>query len=342
MAVSGQDDFARYERRYRTALSAFDTPAIAVAMARRVATAQARDFVGGLTLVGAEWLSSASRVGLLATSMNPLTRAHVALADAARVAGRLDALCWVATTVTVDKEEVTRASLSDRLLAADLYARAMGDGLLLLRGGLYVEQARAAHALLGSGVEVALVVGFDKVVQIFDSRYYPDRDAALRELFAETALLVAPREGYAEPELKALLALPENRPFAERVAYFPLPERFMDDSSTEARALAASGVYGSRLRELLAPEGLALAASQPYAQIQPPGPDDLGDAYSARQRLILALGDLAPSDLEEIPPIHRLVRWSAEAGVRGAKLRAWVNAQPPRSLASLRAALDRE
>ena len=37
------------------------------------------------------------------------------------------------------------------------------------------------------------IYGYDKVVQIFDPRYYDDRDAALDRLFALSSLLVAPR-----------------------------------------------------------------------------------------------------------------------------------------------------
>ena len=38
--------------------------------------------------------------------------------------------------------------------------------------------------------ELTLLVGYDKVVQILDPKYYDDRDAALHELFALARLLV--------------------------------------------------------------------------------------------------------------------------------------------------------
>lgn len=341
MGLADFADAAAYERRHSRSMAALDSAAQVVAMARLVAQARGQDAAGGLVIVGGERLRAAKRVGLLASSMNPLTRAHVALAEAAMRTAGLDMLCWVATAVTIDKERVERATLADRLVQARMYARVAGDGLLLFAGGLYVEQARAARKMLADHAEVALIVGFDKVVQIFDSRYYADRDAALRELFSEAELVVAPRAGNAEDDLRALLARPENRPFADRVQYCPLPAHFVGDSSSEARALAASGESDGKLRELLAPEGLALALSaSPYAAQRVSGQDDLGDAYTARSLLCAALAALPLAELVEAPSIREMVALSGEWGAGGVALRAWVRSGGPHTLAGLRAALS--
>ncbi len=337
-------DQAEYERRYQRAVGIFSSASAPVKMARRLALLRKRRSGPGMILAGENRLWEARRVGLLASSMNPLTRAHVALAEAAKQCAELDMLCWVVTAVTVDKERVERASPVDRLVEAWQYAKAAGDGLLLLKGGLYVEQARAAHALLAPETEVILIVGFDKVVQIFDSRYYDDRDAALRELFAEAELVVAPRAGADEDDLRALLARPENRQFAERVRYCPLPAQYVSDSSTEARAVVTSDAAGPeklrQLRELLTPEGLALTLGAcPYAPERPPGETDLGDWYNARQELITALTDIPPGNLAHGPGLGRLVKLSADAGPGGAALRAWVHARGKHTLAGLHAAL---
>lgn len=340
MAASSPTDEAAYDRRFRSTSAALDSPAQVVAMARLIARARDGASGAGLVIVGGERLYASRRVGLLASSMNPLTRAHVALAEAARVSARLDALCWVGTVVTVDKEHVERASLADRLTEARAYAQAAGDGLLLLTGGLYVDQARAARTFLASGVEVALIVGFDKIVQILDPRYYVNRDVALHELFAEAEVIVSPRDGATEDDLRALLARPENLPFADRVRYCPLPARYVGDSSTEARALARAGDYGQALRDLLAPEGMALAlAASPYEQARPAGDADLGDTYTARQALLAALGDLTLAELATAPGLERLVGWSAEKSKRGAALRAWARQAELHRLEGLRAAL---
>ena len=347
MATDDFLDHAAYERRFQHASQVFSSAAPPVEMARRLALLHTSRIGPGLILAGENRLREARRVGLLASSMNPLTRAHVALAEAAKQCAELDMLCWVVTAVTVDKERVERASQVDRLVEARLYAEAVGDGLLLLKGGLYVEQARAAHALLAPETEVILIVGFDKIVQIFDPRYYADRDAALRELVAEAELVVAPRAGADEDDLRALLARPENRQFAERVRYCPLPSQYVNDSSTEARAVVPSDAPGPeklrQLRELLTPEGLALTlVACPYAPEQPPGEADLGDWYSARQELVTALTDIPPENLENLaqgPALGRLVKLSADAGPGGVALRAWVHARGKHTLAGLRAAL---
>jgi hypothetical protein len=98
MDLIAQEGGTSYEQRFQSASAALDSVAQVVAVARLIAHAWESDV--GLAVVGGERLRAARRVGLLATSMNPLTRAHVALADAARVAARLDALCWVATLVS--------------------------------------------------------------------------------------------------------------------------------------------------------------------------------------------------------------------------------------------------
>ncbi len=331
---------AEFARRYHVASGALNTPREIVAMARLAASARERAGNGGQIIEPGAEGSRGRRVGLLASSMNPLTRAHVALAEAARRSGHLDALFWVATLLTIDKERVERATLVDRLMQAQAHAHASGDGLLLLSGGLYVEQARAAHALLGPEIEIALIVGYDKVVQIFDPRYYADRNAALDELFSEAAVLVGPREGAGEAELRALLDAPENRQYAGGVSYCPLPERYATDSSTEARTLAASGETGEPLRDLLTPEGLALTVTTgAYAPIRQPTDSDLGDRYTARQTLLDALSRLPEQDLVDAPRMSDLVTWSAQDTRRGAALRAWAQSPEERVADGLRAAL---
>lgn len=328
-----------YRRRYRLAASALDHVTTVAALARLPAATLEYRAHGVAVLAGRARLRAARRVGILATSMNPLTRAHLALADAACVAARLDALAWVATARTVDKEDVERAALPDRLTAAWRFASATGDALLLMRDGLYVEQARAARALLASGVEIALIVGFDKIVQIFDPRYYANRDAALRALFAQVELVVAPRGEESEADLAALLASSENRPFATRVRFCPLPAEYRGDSSSEARSLAVDGRPHRHLRVLTPPEGLALAlACGPYMAPRAPTENDPGDAYAARQAYISACVNDPQGFYAALPTIGEFVRWSNERGPRGDALRRWLR-EPRPTLAALAEAL---
>lgn len=333
-------DAQEYQRRFALATDALDRPMTVAAMSRMPTATEEYQTHGSTILAGRERLRSARRVGLLATSMNPLTQAHMALADAACVAARLDALAWVAAQQSVDKERVSRASLPDRLLAAWVFAHSSGDGLLLVNGGLYVEQARMARALLAPEIEISLIVGFDKVPQIFDPRYYVDRDAALYALFKEAEMVVAPRAGASEADLAALLSRPENRPFAPRVRFCPLPEEYTTDSSSDARTLAAGGRESRALREVASPEGLALTlASEPYMPERGATDNDPGDSYTVRQAYLAACENALPVQAGALPRVGEMVDWSGEDSPRGAALRQWLRSSP-RTLAGLDSALS--
>ena len=169
------------------------------------------------------------RVGLLPGSFNPPTNAHVALAAAGRAAG-LACVYYVLAERTVDKEQVTGIPLADRL---ELLSR-LGEGVASVEKGLYVEIAAAMRETLPEA-ELTFLVGHDKIVQVFDPKYYRDRDAALDELFGLAGFLVAPRGEADADELAELLARPENRRFADRVAPLPLDQRHRDASSTRVR-----------------------------------------------------------------------------------------------------------
>jgi nicotinamide-nucleotide adenylyltransferase len=183
-----------------------------------------------------------ARLGLLAGSFNPPTIAHQQLALAGLVAGGLDHAWYALSTRTVDKEVVTGAGLEDRLLLLDLLVEADPRlGVLLLNRGLYVDQARLMREAYPTLGELVFVVGFDKIVQIFDPRYYDDRDAALEQLFALATFLVAPRGDDEAPALAALLARPENRRFAGAVRPLDLPPEVREVASSAVRLGLAEG-----------------------------------------------------------------------------------------------------
>src|SRR5579875_2356904 len=243
-------------------------------------------------VTGGETLVQARRVGLLAGSYNPLTLAHIALAEAARQTARLETLVWGMAVVTVDKERVQRASLPDRLIQLTAYLAsqppaktpALPDALAIFNHGLYVEQAQALRHLLAPETDLTIIVGFDKIVQILDPRYYADRAAALGRLFGLARLLVAPRAGQGAEALAALLAQPDNQPYAPFISFCPLDPRYTTDSSSEARALAAKMspmeiVHSSELRRLLPPEGVALAQAGAYTPVLN---NDASDPYARR------------------------------------------------------------
>jgi nicotinic acid mononucleotide adenylyltransferase len=151
---------------------------------------------------------------------------------------------------TVDKEGVERPLLLDRILLLQmLLRRRLPDvGILLFNRGLYVEQAEAIRASFPRVRRILFLMGFDKVEQILDARYYEDRDAALVALFRQAELLVVPRGRAHEGgqglvgkglapflSLRELLDRSENRRFARFIHALPFDPRYKDISSTRLR-----------------------------------------------------------------------------------------------------------
>ncbi len=189
----------------------------------------------------ADWIRRPSRpvahLGLLPGSFNPPTLAHVGLARSGRAAG-LDAVAYVLAARTVDKEVVTGIPLLDRLDLLRRLAADSDDGVLLLNRGLYVEIARAVTRV--TSARLTFLVGFDKIVQILDPRYYDDRDAALRDLFRLARILVAPRADTTFTDIDDLMARPENTPYREFVGPLDLEPGLRALSSTRVRRGAAA------------------------------------------------------------------------------------------------------
>jgi nicotinamide-nucleotide adenylyltransferase len=173
-------------------------------------------------------------------SFNPPTTAHLAMLQQARQFGHAPGEMRVYAAMskrTTDKETVERPLLVDRILLLDtvLHNYVPHTGILLFNRGLYVEQAEAIRSQYPEVRHLYFLLGFDKIAQIFDARYYEDRDKALRELFALAEILVAPRAGAGPAELTALLAQPENAPFAHHVHLLPLNASYRDISSSHVR-----------------------------------------------------------------------------------------------------------
>jgi nicotinamide-nucleotide adenylyltransferase len=227
------------------------------------------------------------RVGILCGSFNPLTLAHAELAQRAREAFALDAVFFTLAKVTVDKEHVTGMSLEDRLLLLSLFAERHDKmGVALVNRGLYFEQAQAFHTLLGEGVVLYFLVGMDKLLQIFDPRYYQDRDTALQQLFAISSLIVANRGDMDEVNFMQLLDRPENRRFRSQVQFFTLAAAVTDLSATALRNALATG---QPIDSQVPPETTAfLTETQAFAPPRQRGMDKV-DVYAARLALLAKL-----------------------------------------------------
>ena len=168
---------------------------------------------------------------------------------------------------------------------------------------------------------MSFIVGFDKARQIFDPRYYDDRDAALGALFDAAGLLVAPRGADGAAELAALLDQPANRPFRDRVRALPFHAGYAHDSATTVRELARAG---HPVAGLVPPQTAAfIAEARPY---DPPGGGAsplLPDRYAAREAIVAALAtDRAWAEAHA--DLRALLQLAGEEGARGEALRSWL------------------
>jgi hypothetical protein len=134
-------------------------------------------------------------VGVFPGSFDPLTTAHLAIADAVTDALGLERLDLVMSEVALAKAHGGHSSLEDRLAAI---AAAAATGRPHLRG---LVTPHGLIADIAEGYDVC-VVGADKWHQLHDAAFYggsPEaRDAALARL---PRLAVAPRPGVAAPTL---------------------------------------------------------------------------------------------------------------------------------------------
>jgi nicotinamide-nucleotide adenylyltransferase len=173
-------------------------------------------------------------------SFNPLTTAHLALLKQAWQFARVHGPMHIYAAIskhTTDKESVQRPLLLDRLILLETLLRhhVRHTGIMLFNRGLYVEQAEAVHIAFPQVTKLYFLIGFDKIVQIFDPRFYKDRDVALQELFALAEFLVAPRGEAGSAALTELVDQPENRQFAGHIHALPLSAAYRDISSTRIR-----------------------------------------------------------------------------------------------------------
>ncbi|HEX4902053.1 MAG TPA: hypothetical protein VFV42_04535 [Acidimicrobiales bacterium] len=132
-----------------------------------------------------------ARRGVFPGSFDPLTVAHLAVADAARARHDLGEVHLVISHVALAKEGRDQAPVAARLAAVEAAA---AD-----RPWLRAAATRAQLlADIAEGFEV-LVVGADKWWQLHDVRFYGS-DEAMREALARLPeLAVAPRAGVPAP-----------------------------------------------------------------------------------------------------------------------------------------------
>ena len=184
------------------------------------------------------------RVGILPGSFNPPTIAHMELAGAAQRRFDLDHVVFSLSSAIVDKERLEGLCREDRLLLLSLMAQQHPwAAVAVVNRGLYSEQVPAFRSAFGGGADLWFIVGMDKVLQIFDPKYYDDRDRALNALFAHARLIAANREDWGGEELRALLEEPRN---ALDTRTGSIPWRFPPTSRTSPRARSGTASRAGR------------------------------------------------------------------------------------------------
>ncbi|HEY7091777.1 MAG TPA: hypothetical protein VH393_01270, partial [Ktedonobacterales bacterium] len=342
---------AAWQRRYDATRTALDSPVRLGGYMRAIAALGAESEPAGAVFYAPKWMTtrwrkSRQRILLIPGSFNPLTWAHVALALNAwltlnSIGGerQVTYYLWSGAISTVAKERVERAAWADRLAQLVTLSRASvhHSGVALFNKGLYLDQARALRTMVHPETELVIVVGFDKIVQIFDERFYEDRGAALHELFSLARILVAPRDSAGKEELRALLDQPENRPFADRVQFLEAGQAPL--SSSQIRTSAASSTALEDLAALAPPESCALIRETgAYTQSQPGAPD----LYALRQQWLGVFSSLPIYTLRALSPISELVRRAAAQDADGSAIQAaladgrWAS-DPERAFDDLRA-----
>lgn len=223
-------------------------------------------------------------------SFNPPTLAHIALLKQARNFARHQPGHWqiyaAISKHIVDKEIVERMTLLDRivLLEGILKDEMKHVGILLLNRGLYVEQAQGIRRAFPQVRGLYFLMGFDKIVQILDPHYYKDRESALWELFHLANLLVAPRGATSENDLQALLARPENKPFAGYIHRLPLAAHYQTISSTQIRQAQEPlpGMLPTRAQDFI-------TRTQPYTRSTNEENGLASDFYAERTRKLQSM-----------------------------------------------------
>ena len=147
-------------------------------------------------------MASVGRTGVYPGSFNPPTRAHLAIAAAARDRHRLDRIDLAVSRVALGKEAAqARPTLEDRLnvLRADI-ADHDWLALVLTEDALIVDIAR--------GYDV-VVMGADKWAQVRDEAWYDSPTERDRALAGLPTVAIAPRPPHQVPAAQLLAVAPE-------------------------------------------------------------------------------------------------------------------------------------
>jgi nicotinate (nicotinamide) nucleotide adenylyltransferase len=176
------------------------------------------------------------RLGVLGGAYNPITLAHLGMADAVVQAFQLHEMLFVLPQVPPHKT-IFGATLEQRLAMMQL---AVADRPYATVGlsthGLFMDIYQGLLAVYPPQPEVFFVTGRDAAERIL-TWDYDDAAAALQRMFTSFQLVVCDREG--------VFRLPDNpllTPYAPRIHRCALPASYNAISSTEVRQRCQQGL----------------------------------------------------------------------------------------------------
>ncbi|ETX03231.1 MAG: hypothetical protein ETSY1_00740 [Candidatus Entotheonella factor] len=172
---------------------------------------------------------SPGRLGVLGGAYNPITLAHLAIADAAVVEMKLNEVLFCLPQVPPHKT-IFGASLEQRL---EMMQLAVGDRPYATVGlcshGLFLDIERALRPLYTPDTDVFFITGRDAAERILNWEY-DDTERALREMFSAFQFIVCDREGaFVMPDNPRLI------PYHSRIHHFAIPDGLDHISSTAIR-----------------------------------------------------------------------------------------------------------
>jgi nicotinic acid mononucleotide adenylyltransferase len=203
-----------------------------------------------------------SSAALLSGSFDPVTTAHVALAQAALSVAEVAVLVYSVHTMPKEGTPPPPLLSEEERVAALIAVCRSHPGLLagVCSHGLLVDQASAARTAF-PGARLWMVMGSDKVLQLLEHKWYADRDASLRALFSDAEVLYAERNGE-EGAVGAILSRPQNRSWAGRFRRLDVPTGVADLSSTHVRRALEEG---EDVGGLIPPEVASILASRRHS-----------------------------------------------------------------------------
>jgi nicotinate-nucleotide adenylyltransferase len=190
---------------------------------------------------GVGFMPQGRRLGILSAAFNPITQAHMALAQSAYEHFHLQEVLFV-LPITQPHKLIHDAPLDARLQMMGLAVQGNpAFSIGVCTHGLFIDICRAVGAAYAPQTHLWLISGRDAAERIL-TWPYADPAKTLGELFTQAELLVADRQGaFVLPDVAVV------RGHADHIHHLPIPAEYSHVSATEIRTRLARGEQVSEL-----------------------------------------------------------------------------------------------